>query len=112
MPTYDYKCEKCDFYFERNVPLAKRQEEQGCPECDAKCHRVFISAPACVVLTDAENKAKQAGLDVDKKKYVHDMREKRKKSSGSSEYNQQSNELWTSDVQGENRLNLPQIKRK
>lgn len=33
MPTYDFKCSKCSFVGEKNVPLAQFDVIQECPEC-------------------------------------------------------------------------------
>lgn len=35
MPTYDYRCPKCEKAFEKLVPLAQR-DEVTCPECGTK----------------------------------------------------------------------------
>ena len=44
MPTYEYKCDKCSFRFEKR----QRFDEEPiaiCPQCEGKVRRVFHSAP-------------------------------------------------------------------
>jgi len=44
MPTYEYKCDKCSFRFEKR----QRFDEEPlaiCPQCEGKLRRVFHSAP-------------------------------------------------------------------
>ena len=33
MPTYDYKCSKCEHIFEQFRTIAKRNDPSECPEC-------------------------------------------------------------------------------
>jgi len=97
MPNYDYYCDECNFYFEKSVPLIQRAELQECPECkQKKAAKVYINAPHGVVLTTAESKAKQAGLDPFGKRRAEYVRNKRKKDSSASEYSKKSNEYWNS----------------
>lgn len=47
MPTYDYKCMKCDDLFEKNVKIAQMNDPQECPSCGAFDSEKFIGgAPA------------------------------------------------------------------
>lgn len=34
MPTYDYKCGMCETTFEKNVPIAERDGNIECPDCN------------------------------------------------------------------------------
>ena len=43
MPTYDYKCEKCDHTFEENLKIAHRKIPTESP-CERQLHR---AAPVC-----------------------------------------------------------------
>ena len=43
MPTYDYKCEKCDHTFEENLKIAHRKIPTESP-CERQLHR---AAPIC-----------------------------------------------------------------
>ena len=45
MPTYDYKCELCEFTFELNLPIARRHEPrtQTCSKCgEPECINLVI----------------------------------------------------------------------
>ena len=44
MPTYEYKCETCETYFERFVPASKRKD-QVCEECGNTGKQVILHAP-------------------------------------------------------------------
>ena len=46
MPTYDYKCEKCDHTFEESLKIADRSAptESPCSECGGKVEQIIISA--------------------------------------------------------------------
>ena len=50
MPTYDYRCEKCENVFEEFLPMAKRAEptEKPCSEldCDGKVNQHLSGATA------------------------------------------------------------------
>jgi len=35
MPTYDYKCIECGYYFEVSSPMAERHNPKCCPKCGA-----------------------------------------------------------------------------
>ena len=43
MPTYDYKCEKCEHEFEEFLTIARRNEPTETP-CEKQVHR---AAPIC-----------------------------------------------------------------
>ena len=43
MPTYDYKCEKCEHEFEEFLTIARRNEPTETP-CERQVHR---AAPIC-----------------------------------------------------------------
>ena len=43
MPTYDYKCEKCDHTFEKSLKIADRGAPTESP-CEEQLHR---AAPIC-----------------------------------------------------------------
>ena len=46
MPTYDYKCEKCDHTFEESLKIVDRRvpTESPCSECGGKVEQIIISA--------------------------------------------------------------------
>jgi len=35
MPTYDYQCNECDYYFEKICPMAEHSNPKCCPKCGA-----------------------------------------------------------------------------
>ena len=43
MPTYDYKCEKCEHEFEEMLSISRREEPTEVP-CERQLHR---AAPIC-----------------------------------------------------------------
>ena len=43
MPTYDYKCEKCEYEFEEMFSISRRKEPTEVP-CERQVHR---AAPIC-----------------------------------------------------------------
>lgn len=43
MPTYEYKCDDCEYAFEKILPMARSKEPQDCPECEGSTHRIFTS---------------------------------------------------------------------
>lgn len=49
MPTYDYKCSTpgCDYCFEKNLPIDKRNDPEmdPCPICGNKTIQMAIGAP-------------------------------------------------------------------
>ena len=46
MPTYDYKCEKCDHTFEESLKIADRSAltESPCSECGGEVKQIIVSA--------------------------------------------------------------------
>jgi len=40
MPTYEYKCEKCDYCFEKIQPINQKPIEK-CPVCDGHVKRLI-----------------------------------------------------------------------
>ncbi len=40
MPTYEYKCKKCDHFFEELQPITA-DALTDCPECDGKVERII-----------------------------------------------------------------------
>lgn len=49
MPNYEYKCDKCEHYFEKilSIPNMKQPEEEPCPNCgEVQVKKVIFSAPA------------------------------------------------------------------
>jgi len=95
MPNYDFVCRECNFYFEKMVPLADRNNPQECPECHREIAvKTYITPPHGVVLTTAESAAKRAGLDPMGRRRAEHVRNKRKKDSGASEMANKTNEYW------------------
>ncbi len=45
MPTYEYKCNKCEHMFETMRSYQERETEIKCPKCGMESTRVY-SAPA------------------------------------------------------------------
>ena len=43
MPTYDYKCEKCEYEFEEMLSISRRKEPTEVP-CERQLHR---ASPIC-----------------------------------------------------------------
>ena len=51
MPTYDYKCSKCDHTFEEFLPISDREKpiKKPCPNCgEKKCITQIIGGAAIV----------------------------------------------------------------
>ena len=46
MPTYDYKCEKCDHTFEESLKIVDRRAptESPCSECGGEVKQIIVSA--------------------------------------------------------------------
>jgi len=44
MPTYDYRCDRCGA-FQALRPIALRDAEAPCPNCDAPTPRLFSGGP-------------------------------------------------------------------
>ena len=42
MPTYEFKC-KCEYVFDKLIPMSKRNEIQICPECGQEATRTEIA---------------------------------------------------------------------
>lgn len=49
MPLYGFKCEFCDFEFEKSKPMKEADEFEGCPQCGSECKRI-ISGGSCFIL--------------------------------------------------------------
>lgn len=48
MPTYEYKCEKCDYYFEEFLQIKdrKKPEKKNCKNCgEKKIKQVCMTVP-------------------------------------------------------------------
>ena len=45
MAAYEWKCEKCGIYWERDYPFAKAPKRTKCPECQTLSERYFGQAP-------------------------------------------------------------------
>lgn len=45
MPSYDYRCKKCNDRFELFLPVSRRNErtEKTCDKCDGKIVRIYRS---------------------------------------------------------------------
>ena len=44
MPSYEYKCQKCDFEFEEFLPMSEYDKAQKCPECGSmRTSKIFTS---------------------------------------------------------------------
>ena len=45
MPTYDYRCEKCENEFEDMLPISKRDEptKEPCKECGGEIKQVMFA---------------------------------------------------------------------
>jgi putative FmdB family regulatory protein len=52
MPTYTYRCEPCDVDFDELIPLAKYQDPQPCPTCEAMSPRIVGSFPGTIFRGD------------------------------------------------------------
>jgi putative FmdB family regulatory protein len=109
MPTYDFRCFECEEVWEKNIPLACRNDIIDCPVCQSKNTKRFIGGmPYGRTLSDKEQAGKNAGLDPEKMKYVQELRKTRQKDSNESDYSRKSNELWAKGtINKNNRLNLP-----
>lgn len=49
MPTYEYLCEKCEYYFTNFLSISRMNEPEGepCPSCSEKAvKKVMMTAPA------------------------------------------------------------------
>ena len=46
MPTYDYKCEKCDHTFEETLKIVDRKTptESPCSECGGEVNQIIVAA--------------------------------------------------------------------
>ena len=46
MPTYDYKCEKCDHTFEESLKIVDRSvpTESPCSECGGEVKQIIVAA--------------------------------------------------------------------
>ncbi|ATV46353.1 hypothetical protein [Lake Baikal phage Baikal-20-5m-C28] len=75
MPTYAYKCKKCEHYFEKLVKMAERDDaiNHPCPECAGEIYRTMETAG---LISDSMSITRRAGSEwADRLKYI-------KKSSG------------------------------
>ncbi len=45
MPTYDYKCEECEYQFEEMLSISKRDEptKEPCKECGGEIKQVMFA---------------------------------------------------------------------
>ena len=75
MPTYSYKCKKCDDYFEKLVKMVDRDEaiKEPCSKCAGEVYRTMETAG---LISDSMSITRRAGSEwADRLKYI-------KKSSG------------------------------
>lgn len=52
MPTYQYKCEFCDFEFEQIKPMSKSDESEGCPQCGSECRKIITGGSGFLLKGD------------------------------------------------------------
>ena len=43
MPTYEYRCDKCDLIFEDIISISKIKEKIKCPKCKGLANRIMSS---------------------------------------------------------------------
>ena len=60
MPTYSYKCKKCENYFEEILKMADRDEptKQQCKECGGELYRTMETAG---LISDSMSTMRRAG---------------------------------------------------
>lgn len=46
MAIYEWKCDECKLFWEREYPFAKNPRRTRCPECNKLSERYFSKAPA------------------------------------------------------------------
>ena len=74
MPTYDYKCKKCEHVFEDFLPMSKCDEPLGkpCPECKGKKCIIKLLSTGAGIQFDVEGK-KVSGLEGTAKGGIRDV---------------------------------------
>jgi putative FmdB family regulatory protein len=80
MPTYEYRCEKCEIEFERFLPIAEYDSPQKCEECGT-VGKKQISSPGLIFVGDgwASKNNRIAGQMQKKNERVSAKQEERKR---------------------------------
>ena len=63
MPTYAYKCNKCEHIFEKMLSMSdnKLPEKEPCPECDAKSVRQYFGSMPGFISSHTDTISKTSG---------------------------------------------------